>query len=346
VTAAIPATIEGRPVTKIGAGAFYQRAGLTSVSFPGGLVSIGTNAFEGCSGLASVSIPLATTLGAEAFSASVAVTRYALVPKTGVVFDTSSALTEAPASLRGVRVGNAFVNPGFEANSFQAPGYATGLSAINGWSISARSQNPLIGAGVDFGGGAFANSGQVPGGTRVGFLQSNFGEPTTLSTLIGGLSPGNSYRLSFRANRRLNDEPSPATSIGQALFEPFTLPSPEGGGVYGRVYRDFIAQAGSVAFSVRNLSASDSTLLVDDFSVAEVDGGLVKRGPGVLTLVGGDDYIGDTVVEAGTLRMKGSAALMNGNILNKSKKYAKINVLLWRWSSAEWKKIWQNILNK
>ena len=50
----IPDEIEGYPVTAIGASAFYNRAGLVSVTIPESVRTIGSNAFYGCTGLRTV----------------------------------------------------------------------------------------------------------------------------------------------------------------------------------------------------------------------------------------------------------------------------------------------------
>ena len=65
---AIPATINGCPVTSIGECAFYCCSGLTSVTIPDGVTSIGEYAFYDCSGLTSVTIPgSVTSIGGCAF---------------------------------------------------------------------------------------------------------------------------------------------------------------------------------------------------------------------------------------------------------------------------------------
>ena len=64
----IPSTINGKPVTKIGANAFFSCTGLTSVSIPSSVTTIDSSAFSGCTGLTSMSIPASvSTIDSLAF---------------------------------------------------------------------------------------------------------------------------------------------------------------------------------------------------------------------------------------------------------------------------------------
>ena len=57
----VPSSLGGHAVKSIGAYAFYDCRGLTSVTIPEGVTSIGSLAFEGCSGLTTVTIPEGVT---------------------------------------------------------------------------------------------------------------------------------------------------------------------------------------------------------------------------------------------------------------------------------------------
>jgi hypothetical protein len=90
------------------------------------------------------------------------------------------------------RVQPSIVNPSFEAgNGSDAGGYV----AIQGWTADA-----FIGTGygINEGGGAFADNGAVPHGSRVAFLQNNGG----LFQKISGFVAGEKYWLVFRENAR------------------------------------------------------------------------------------------------------------------------------------------------
>jgi len=71
----IPASLGGKPVTKIGPFAFTECSGMTSVLIPNGVTSIASYAFYDCSGLTTVPIPSSVTI----------VGGYAFVDCTGLV---------------------------------------------------------------------------------------------------------------------------------------------------------------------------------------------------------------------------------------------------------------------
>lgn len=64
----IPATHEGKTVTKIAERAFYNHAEIKSVTVPEGVVNIGRMAFSGCTALVNVELPQGlTTIASGAF---------------------------------------------------------------------------------------------------------------------------------------------------------------------------------------------------------------------------------------------------------------------------------------
>lgn len=74
----IPSSAQGKPVTSIGGGAFYDYEAITSVIIPDGVTSIGDSAFSGCTSLASITIPASvTSIEAGAFFGCTALTIHA-----------------------------------------------------------------------------------------------------------------------------------------------------------------------------------------------------------------------------------------------------------------------------
>ena len=64
----IPATIEGKTVTRIGYSAFARCINLTNITIPDSVTSIGEDAFSFCSNLTSITIPDGvTSIGEDAF---------------------------------------------------------------------------------------------------------------------------------------------------------------------------------------------------------------------------------------------------------------------------------------
>jgi hypothetical protein len=64
----IPSSLYGFPVTAVSSRAFYDCAGLTSVTIPNGVTNLGTNTFSLCTGLTNATIPgSVTSIGSEAF---------------------------------------------------------------------------------------------------------------------------------------------------------------------------------------------------------------------------------------------------------------------------------------
>ena len=109
----IPSTINGLPVTSIGAYAFYYSTSLTNVTIPASVTSIGYGAFEFCSSLASVVIPTnVTSIGTKAFGNCGGLTNVTLSPHVTSIepetFEFCSSLTDVviPANV---------TNIGFEA---------------------------------------------------------------------------------------------------------------------------------------------------------------------------------------------------------------------------------------
>lgn len=179
--------------------------------------------------------------------------------------------------------GQSIPNPSFEeAHSFTvSPGYGGGTNgSIPGWIFSspiASGLNPVSG-----GGAPFANNGAIPDGSTVAFIQSvSATADSQLSTTISGLTIGQTYRVSFRANARLGNEailrvyldydyanPLPV-SRNYARAAALNVIQPVGGtNPYHVVSFAFIATGTSHAMTIRNAQSGDNTLLIDAFTIA------------------------------------------------------------------------------
>ena len=65
---AVPATIEGKPVTAIGASAFRYCRSVTAINLPDSVASIGDYAFYYCGSLTGITIPAGvTSIGSSVF---------------------------------------------------------------------------------------------------------------------------------------------------------------------------------------------------------------------------------------------------------------------------------------
>ncbi len=166
---------------------------------------------------------------------------------------------------RGPMAAQTIPNPSFELNSFTVfPGYASGNGgAINSWTFtgSGVGLNPASGS-------PFADNGAIPNGSNVAFLQGT----ATLSTTISGLVVGQTYTVTFRANRRgTMFDPVPNWSLNGGSAVSFSAsPAVGGANAYYTISGNFNATATTAALVIRNQSTQDATLLIDAFTIAVV----------------------------------------------------------------------------
>jgi hypothetical protein len=100
----IPSTINGRPVTSIGAGAFYNCTSLTMISIGNSVTNIGNSAFEYCTSLTSITFGNSeTSIGQSAFEYCTSLINVTI--PTNVTSIGSAAFTSC-TSLTNVRIGN------------------------------------------------------------------------------------------------------------------------------------------------------------------------------------------------------------------------------------------------
>ena len=134
--AIIPAFVCGKPVTTIGASAFYGCTSLTSVTFAENsqLTSIGSYAFEGCTSLTSIVIPEGvTTIGGGAFIECSSLTSVTF-PSSIIQIENNSVFGTFPINLRdvyymgdiagwcGITFGGGLANPTYRATNFYIDG--------------------------------------------------------------------------------------------------------------------------------------------------------------------------------------------------------------------------------
>ena len=169
-------------------------------------------------------------------------------------------------------LGQTIPNPSFEADTFTVfPGYISVNTPITGWTA-----NPADEVGLNPAGGSpFADNGAIPNGNNVAFIQAGSAvdsQQGTLSTTISGLTIGTTYKVNLRANARSGQAPSLRLSIDSAEIMAMTMHSAGPNNPYWYIAFEFTATATSQVLGVLNDTATDNTLLVDDFSIAPSSG--------------------------------------------------------------------------
>ncbi len=155
-------------------------------------------------------------------------------------------------------------NPGFEADIFTVfPGYVSGNAPITGWAGNfpgSHGLNPSAGS-------PFADNGVIPQGAQVAFIQSNSND-STLETTISGLTSGQTYQITFRANARNGNTAVLNFLIDGTLLVSSNVTPVGAGNPYRWVSGYFTATGTTAALTVRNTAVNDNTLVIDDFTIA------------------------------------------------------------------------------
>jgi hypothetical protein len=188
--------------------------------------------------------------------------------KTVAIIAIAGALVSAAA------IGQTIPNPSFETDNFAIyPGMVADNGPITGWTVSDPGRAGLNPAG---GGSLYADNGAVPDGTKVAFVVAGQQGPVTLSTTMSGLTAGQKYIVTFRANAQTPIEAAAlpivhVTAAGQEIWSMICVDRKEAN-PYGYLAFEFTATAATEPLSIANDSLYDTALLVDDFKIAPSTG--------------------------------------------------------------------------
>ncbi len=158
-------------------------------------------------------------------------------------------------------------NPSFEAsgNSFGFPGYVGGPNVIAGWTRTGGGGIAINGSNGS--GNPFADNGLIPDGGNVVGLQ----QAMRIEQVLGGLTPGQTYRLSLDYNARSGDDPTALFQINGLTAFNGSISEVGGTNPYYHLDFDFVATGTSATLALANLGlAPDSTVLLDNVRVQAV----------------------------------------------------------------------------
>ncbi|MBX3745905.1 MAG: immunoglobulin domain-containing protein [Verrucomicrobiae bacterium] len=193
-----------------------------------------------------------------------------------IVRNTLGSVTSQTARLT---VGLAMENPSFEADAFPYwPGYSGdnpgGAGTDPGFNgpITGWIQDNEAGTGINpiaNGASPFANSGTIPHGERVAFLQAD----STLSQTVSGLTVGADYYVHYLENARAGGTPAlELLRDGEVAVPVHTIPPGEYRSVYTEVFQA-IATSATLTFVKSNPLGGDTTALLDNVAVVPVPAG-------------------------------------------------------------------------
>jgi hypothetical protein len=222
----IPASATGHPVSAVGASAFFNDTGLTSVTVPSSVTSIGSGAFSGCSGLTNaVLTDSITNLGATAFSGCLSLPGLTLpaglTELSFGTFENCYALTNLvfPASLNSIDSSALFYCTSLKRLTVPSGVTNIGASAFAGcYGLT----NVVLAASVtNWGGGVFSGCSSLPGLTLPAGLteipNGAFQNCTALTNLVfpAGLKDIEAYAFVNCASLTSLTLPDAVTNLGQ-----------------------------------------------------------------------------------------------------------------------------------
>ncbi|MDH7502688.1 MAG: DUF642 domain-containing protein [Verrucomicrobiota bacterium] len=154
--------------------------------------------------------------------------------------------------------GNVIVqNPSFEASgTIPQPGVIADPQRISGWASEGT-------VGVDVGGGAYADNGAVPDQDLVGFIQG----PGALSQMLTGLSPGQTYKVTFWYNAGSAGVAHLKVTAGTAVLMDADVTAVGVGNAFHKATTTFVADSANPVLRFEQTAEGTATILLDDVYV-------------------------------------------------------------------------------
>lgn len=148
-------------------------------------------------------------------------------------------------------------NPSFEASgTIPTPGIIAPSARISGWMTEGT-------VGVDGGSGVYCDNGTVPDQDLVGFIR---GQGAIAQTLLG-LSPGQTYKVTFRYNAGSAGTPHLRVTAGQAVLLDTDVTPVGAGKAFHTAMATFVADSANPVLRFEQIGASPATVLIDDVQV-------------------------------------------------------------------------------
>lgn len=154
--------------------------------------------------------------------------------------------------------GNVVVqNPSFEASgTLPQPGIIAPAERISGWTAEGN-------AGVDAGGGAYADNGAIPNQDLVAFIRG----PGALSQSLTGLAPGQTYKVTFWFNAGSAGATHIIATADSAVLLDVDVTPVGVGKAFHKASTTFVASTPGVTLRFEQTGADPATLLLDDIYV-------------------------------------------------------------------------------
>ncbi len=314
----IPSKIDGKPVTRIGDGAFEDCTGLTSVTLGNSVTSIGDVAFYDCSGLTSITIPdSVTSIGDSAFLECTGLTSITIpnsVTSIGAgTFNGCSSLTSITIPDSVTSIGNgAFEDcTGLTSitipNSVESIGHdaflgCTGLTSIN----VARGNNYYSG-----------NNGVLFNKKKTELIRYPEGKSQTSYTIPNSVTSIEDAAFDGCTGLTSITIPNSVTSIGVRAFRGCT-------GLTSITLGNSVTSIGEMAFlcctGLTSITLGNSVTSIEDAAFADCTGLTSITIPNSVESIGHDAFLGCTgLTSINVARGNNYYSGNNGVLFNKKK---------------------------